>query len=249
MKNILLIIIAEIIFVQSIYIMEARGFWWNTGINVIKKIKTEKTPSQSIGNKELTRAFKQALTIGTDKVVQKLGSPNGFNSDPIIHIPLPNQLRGLKNMFSSAQMARPFDTLELKLNQAAEVATPKAKKLFLQAIKEMTFEDIKKIYKGPKDSATRYFKKKMSFELKKEMRPLVENTLTQVGAINAYEQVIGQYKNLPFVPDIKKYLTDYTLEKILDGIFYYIAQEESKIRKDPALQTTRLLKKVFGPKK
>ncbi len=81
------------------------------------------------------------------------------------------------------------------------------------------------------------------------MRPLVENTLTQVGAINAYEQVIGQYKNLPFVPDIKKYLTDYTLEKILDGIFYYIAQEESKIRKDPALQTTRLLKKVFGPKK
>jgi hypothetical protein len=31
-----------------------------------------------------------------------------------------------------------------------------------------------------------------------------------------------------------------------DGMFYYIAQEEAAIRKDPVKQSTELLKKVFG---
>lgn len=34
----------------------------------------------------------------------------------------------------------------------------------------------------------------------------------------------------------------------MDGIFYYIAKEETGIRKDPAKQTSALLKKVFDGK-
>ena len=43
-------------------------------------------------------------------------------------------------------------------------------------------------------------------------------------------------------------LTAYVTEKALTGIFYQLAIEEQKIRKDPAAQTTELLKKVFGGK-
>jgi hypothetical protein len=32
----------------------------------------------------------------------------------------------------------------------------------------------------------------------------------------------------------------------MDGLFVLIAQEEAKIRKDPAAQVTDILKKVFG---
>ena len=59
---------------------------------------------------------------------------------------------------------------------------------------------------------------------------------------------MGEYKTLPLVPDVKTNLTDYVVEKGMDGIFYYIAQEEAAIRKDPVKQTTGLLKKVFGAK-
>jgi hypothetical protein len=134
------------------------------------------------------------------------------------------------------------------LNRAAESATPKAKKLFLQAITDMTFDDVKNIYKGPDNSATEYFQNRMSSPLKKEMQPIVENTLSQVGAIQAYDKVIGQYKTLPFVPDVKANLTEHVIQKGMKGIFYYIAKEEASIRKNPAKQTTALLKKVFGVK-
>ncbi len=81
-----------------------------------------------------------------------------------------------------------------------------------------------------------------------EMQPIVENTLSQVGAIQAYDKVIGQYKTLPFVPDVKANLEEYVVQKGMDGIFYYIAKEEADIRMNPAKQTTALLKKVFGVK-
>jgi len=138
------------------------------------------------------------------------------------------------------------DDLELKLNRAAEAATPKAKELFLQSITEMTFDDIKGVYEGPEDSATKYFQEKMSPELSKEMRPIVENNLSKVGAIQAFDNVMGKYRTLPFVPDVKANLTDHVVQKGMDGIFYYIAKEEAAIRKNPVKQTTELLKKVFG---
>jgi hypothetical protein len=41
-------------------------------------------------------------------------------------------------------------------------------------------------------------------------------------------------------------LDKYVIGKTLDGLFYMLGEEEKKIRKDPAAQTTQLLKEVFG---
>ena len=197
---------------------------------------------------EISQAFIEALHIGTENVVGQLGSVNGFNSDPAIHIPLPKELNNVKNMLSKIGMSSLLDDLELKLNRAAEVATPKAKALFWNAITAMTFEDVNAIYKGPENAATKYFQNKMSPPLSKEFRPIVDDSLSQVGAIQSYDKIIGQYQSLPFVPDAKADLTNYVIEKGLEGIFYYIAKEEAAIRQDPAKQTTALLKRVFGTK-
>ncbi|MFO7555800.1 MAG: DUF4197 family protein, partial [Desulfobacterales bacterium] len=66
---------------------------------------------------------------------------------------MPKQLDTVKSVLDKVGMSGLLKDLELKLNRAAEVATPKAKKLFSQAITEMSFEDVKKIYEGPKDAA------------------------------------------------------------------------------------------------
>ena len=226
----------------------AEGSWWDKGVDILKNLNEDsgggivKEPSYA----EIGEAFKQALRIGTENVVRQLGTIDGFNADPSIHIPLPEELNAIQTMLSKVGMSRLVDDLELKLNRAAESATPKAKKLFLQAITDMTFDDIKNIYEGPDNSATKYFQSRMSPPLKKEMQPIVENTLSQVGAIQAYDKVIGQYKTFPFVPDVKADLTEHVINKGMEGIFYYIAKEEAGIRKDPAKQTTALLKRVFG---
>jgi hypothetical protein len=41
-------------------------------------------------------------------------------------------------------------------------------------------------------------------------------------------------------------LDKYVVGKTLDGLFYMLGEEEKKIRKNPAAQTTQLLKQVFG---
>jgi len=143
-------------------------------------------------------------------------------------------------------MGSMLDDLELKLNRAAEAATPKAKALFLQSIQQMTLEDAQAVYSGPDDAATRYFEDKMSAPLTAEMSPVVSESLSQVGAIAAYDKVMSRYQNVPFAPDVKADLSEYVVSEGIGGIFYYLAKEEAAIRQDPAKRTTDILKKVFG---
>jgi len=227
--------------------LNAESNWWDKTTKIIESL-TEGTGKKELSVDEIGRAFKEALHIGTENVVSQLGVINGFNADPAIHIPLPKELKNVKNMLDKIGMSSLLEDLELKLNRAAEAATPKAKSLFWDAIKEMTFEDVKTIYKGPENAATKYFQNKMSSPLSKEFRPIVDDSLSKVGAIQSYDKVIGQYQSLPFVPDVKADLTNHVIEKGLEGIFYYIAKEEAAIRQNPTKQTTELLKRVFGTK-
>ena len=86
----------------------------------------------------------------------------------------------------------------------------------------------------------------MTPSLAERMRPIVDSSLADVGAIQSYDNMMKQYESVPFVPDVKADLTDYAVEKAMDGMFYYVAKEEAAIRNDPAARSTELLQKVFG---
>lgn len=199
-----------------------------------------------LATEEIIAGLREALKIGTERVVGTIGRADGFNSDPDIHIPLPENLAMVHSALDRLGMGAYGEELELKLNRAAETATPKAKEIFWRSISSMTLDDAQRIYDGPDDAATQYFRSSMSSPLKTEMRPIVDATLAEVGAMAAYDQMMGKYAALPFVPDIKANLTDYALDKALDGIFLYLAREEQAIRRNPAQRSTELLKKVFG---
>ena len=210
-------------------------------------ISTDSSSSSSaLTDSDIAGALKDALTVGSENVVSQLSAPGGFNSDPKIHIPLPESLVTVQDTMNKFGMGSSLNNLELKLNEAAETATEKAKPLFIDAIKQLTWDDVKNILNGPDDAATQYFKGKMSTPLSAEMKPVVESSLNEVGAIKSYDNVMGKYKSLPLVPDVQADLTQHVLDKGIDGIFYYLALEEGKIRNDPAKRTTELLKKVFG---
>lgn len=232
--------------------------WWDTGKELLGEVissepgnATDTATSAAsalsgLSVEDISAGLKDALKVGTENVVSQLGKPEGFNLDENIHIPLPAEIEKAKKLLDTIGMGSMLGDLETKLNRGAEAATPKAKELFLSAISEMSIEDAKKIYDGPADSATNYFKEKMSGQLADEMRPVIENSLNEVGAVQTYDTIMSQYKTIPLVPDIKANLTDHAVDKGIEGIFYYLAQEEAAIRKDPVKQTTALLKKVFG---
>lgn len=241
-----LIAILPLLLLVAFMVPCTHGAWWDKGLNLVKSIGGGDT--EAAGTADIGAAFKQALQIGSEAVVARLGRTDGFLDDPAVRIPLPEKLAGVKNVLTRVGLSGPVDTLELKLNRAAEAAAPKAEALFLDAIRELTFDDIMTIYKGPKDSATQYFREKMAPSLKEEMQPIVQSSLAQVGAVQAYENVMGKYNALPLVPEVQADLTGHVVERAMDGIFYYMAREEQAIREDPLRQTTALLKKVFGQK-
>ena len=197
---------------------------------------------------EIAAGLKQALEVGTNNVVAQIGKRNGFYRDSSIHIPLPDSLAKVQRTLKKVGLSSYLDELELSLNRAAEQAVPKAKKLFWQAIEEMSWDDVMKIYQGPDDAATLYFKQKMTPALTREMYPVVQQTLASAGVIKAYDRVMKKYYSIPYVPNVKADLNDYVIQQSLNGMFYYLAKEEAAIRHDPLKRTTDLLKRVFGAK-
>jgi len=199
----------------------------------------------ALSKTDMVAGLKDALRVGSERVVAQLGKADGFNGDPKIHIPLPENLQRVKSALDGIGMGSMTDDLELKLNRAAEAATPKAKRIFTEAIRDMNIADAKKILNGPKDAATQYFKAKMSAPLDKEMRPVIEKAMSEVGAVQAYDTVMSKYQSIPFMPDVKANLSGHVMKGGLAGIFHYMAAEEAAIRANPAKRTTEILKKVF----
>ncbi len=54
--------------------------------------KADRPDKNQPGMDEITKAFKEALSIGSKNVVNKPGKINGFNDDPAIHILLPEKV-------------------------------------------------------------------------------------------------------------------------------------------------------------
>lgn len=195
---------------------------------------------------EISRGLKEALTIGSEQVVSKLGQTDGFNADPVAHIPLPTALDRARKTMAKIGLGGSFDTLEIRLNRAAELATPKAKELFVGAIRQMTLEDARGILQGPNDSATQYFRGAMGTRLSAAMRPIVDDSLAQVGAVRMFNDLLTSYHQIPLVPRVEADLTEHVVGLGMDGIFHYIAKEEQAIRENPVRRTTEILRRVFG---
>ena len=195
---------------------------------------------------EIGRGLKEALKVGTGRVVRQVGAEDGYNGDPLIRIPLPKNLQKVHNVLKRVGAERMTADLALKLNRAAERAAPEAREVFWQAILEMTLDDVRGIWKGEDDAATRYFRGKMTNPLTERFTPIVADSMSQVGAIRSYDKMMAKYKSVPFVPDVKTDLTRHVVGKGIGGIFHYVGKEEAAIRKDPAKRSTALLRRVFG---
>jgi hypothetical protein len=195
---------------------------------------------------DIAAGLKEALHVGVERVVAKVGAVDGFNGDPAIHIPLPAQLQTVQGWLRKAGMAGMADDLESRMNRAAEMAAVEAKPLLWEAIREMSLDDAQRIFNGPKDAATQYFRGKMTPALSGRMKPLVDDAMAQAGAAKAYDSMMGRYSAIPLVPDVKADLSGHVVDKGLDGIFHYVAKEEAAIRDNPAARTTDLLRQVFG---
>lgn len=220
----------------------------------VKKTTTDKNlpittnSSGTVSNFEIEDGLKEALSKGVRFAVDKLGRENGFLDDVRVRIPLPKNLQKVEKGLRFARQDRLVDDFVASLNHAAEKAVPVAVNVFVDAIRQMSFDDAVRILtSGEQAAATQFFRRTSEGALRRKFRPIVEKFTEETGVTQKYKTMIGKYGFAAQL--LGKDATDldgYVTEKALDGLFFMIAEEERKIRQDPINRTTSLLKKVFG---
>jgi hypothetical protein len=214
----------------------------------IKKKVTNSSGSSSLSSEDITAGLKQALTLGAQKSADRLSVVNGFLGNKAVEILMPEQAQKVEKTLRSMGMGKLVDDAIASMNHAAEDASKSAAPIFVNAIKSMTVTDGLNILRGADTSATAYLRKSASPDLTKAYTPVIDSALQKTGATKYWKDVFDTYNKIPLVSKVDPDLSSYVTQKAINGIFYYVAQEEIQIRKDPAAQVTDLLKKVFGGK-
>lgn len=200
----------------------------------------------TLGNSDIAAGLRQALDFGIDKQVTKLTQTDGFFKNELVKILLPEELQKVDKTIRDIGLDNLADEGLKVLNRAAEDAVKEATPIFVDAVKEITFDDAKNILLGDNDAATQYLTAKTQLELYAKFNPVIKNSFDKVGADEIWSNLINRYNNIPFTNKVNPDLTDYVTGEALKGVYTMIAVEEKDIRTNISSRTTDLLKKVFA---
>jgi RNA binding exosome subunit len=213
--------------------------------DMLKKIPSLSS-KQELDDSTVISGLKEALSIGTANAVKEVSRTDGYFGNNAIKILMPEKLQKVADVLRKIGFEKPVDDFILSMNRAAEKAAPKAADYFVDSVKEMSVEDAKKILNGGDTAATDFFKSKTYDKLFSDFKPVISSSMDEVGVTRSYKEMMAKYSSIPFMKTESLDVDNYVTNKALDGLFYMVAQEEKKIRTDPAARVTELLKKVFG---
>lgn len=202
--------------------------------------------SSSLSQEDAAKGIKEALTKGIEKGVEQVAVTDGYFKNSKIKIPLPENATIVEKKLRAVGLGSQVDDAILSLNRAAENAANEAKPIFVNAIKQLSFQDAVKIIKGNDDAATQYLNTTTTDQLTEKFKPIIKASLAKVNATKYWNTMMSSYNKIPFVQKVNPDLEAYVTQKAIEGLFVMVAKEEKLIRDDPAARTTDILKKVFN---
>jgi hypothetical protein len=188
----------------------------------------------------------ETLELATRRTVGRTARDGGFRDHPRIRLRLPPELGGMAAALEPMGRGGPMNVLELAMNRAAERAAAQALPLFGAAIEQLRFGDPAALLAGPEDAATRAFRTRAGPQLAQRFTPLVDDCMRQVGLLQAYQQLLERYRALPAYRDPGLDLVAYVTRATLDGLFFVLAEEERRIRREPEARHGERLQRLFG---
>jgi len=210
--------------------------------------ETAKQGAYVPSNEEMARGLKEALVKGTGFAVNTLSAEGGYTNDPLVHIPFPPEAQFAADKLRNIGLGNLVDNFEARLNEGAERGAKLAYPIFQQAIRQMSFADVRDILvTQDDDAATQYFQAKTTEQLYAAFAPEIRQVLGEVNATQLWSDVTTAYNKIPFTQQkIETDLVRYTTNRALEGLFLKVAVEEGKIRDNLQERTSDLLERVFG---
>lgn len=225
------------------------GIFGNSGNNNNQTNNTNRNNSNNnnLSNSDIVAGLKEALRIGSQNAGNKLSVQNGYFGNALVKIVMPPEAQKIENTLRSVGLGSVADKAILAMNRAAEDAAKQAAPIFINAITSMSIQDGMQILTGGNNAATNFLKSRTTAALTAAFSPVIKNSLDKVNAPQLWNTVFSTYNSLPLSQNkVNTDLTGYVTERALNGLFVTIAQEEQKIRTNPAAQVTSILQKVFG---
>ncbi|KGE89867.1 DUF4197 domain-containing protein [Phaeodactylibacter xiamenensis] len=197
-------------------------------------------------NEEIGKGLKQALEFGISEGAQRLSQENGYYKSPY-KILLPEEARKVADRLQNIPgFNQVEETILEKINRGAEDAAAKAKPIFVDAIRSMTFRDALDILTGDDNAATAYLNRVTYTKLYDEFNPVIVNSLDKFNARQYWGDAVNAYNKIPFVDKADPDLDDYVTRQALSGLFDMVEKKEREIRNNVSARTTDLLKRVFA---
>ena len=202
--------------------------------------------TKQLTNEDIGNGLKAALDLGIGKGADELSQKGGFFNSPY-KILLPTEARQVAERLRVIPgFNKVEDIIVEKINAGAEDAAAKAKPIFINAIKQMTFSDALNILMGDKNAATTFLKRTTYDQLYKEFNPTIIASLDKYDARKYWSDATTAYNRIPFVKKADPNLDDYVTKEALNGLFSMVEQKERSIRANRAERTTTLLQNVFA---
>ena len=201
----------------------------------------------NISQGDAANAIKEALSNGIKKGVTQVSNTDGYFGNEAIKLLMPPEAKRVEDGLRDIGQGPLIDKVIMQMNRSAEQAAPKATSIFLNAISHLSIDDALSLVQSKQpDACTQFLKKTTTDALIAAFKPSIKTALDATHTTEAWSDMMGVYNRIPFVARVNPDLPDYVTRKAIDGLFYTIAQEEAKIRKDPMGQASELIKKVFG---
>ena len=212
----------------------------------LQQVVNQLPQTGTISNTDIASGLRQALDLGIDKQVTKLTQKDGFFKNELVKILLPEELQKVDKTLRNIGLGSLADEGLKILNRAAEDAVKEATPIFINAVKDITFNDAKNILLGNDNAATQYLTTRTQSQLYEKFKPVINSSFSKVGADKIWTNLIDKYNKLPLTNNVNPDLTDHVTNEALKGVYTMIAVEEKEIRNKVSSRTTSLLKKVFA---
>jgi len=199
-----------------------------------------------LGSNKNSNAIKEALQLGLLNAIGLASRPDGYFANLLIKILMPEKLKNVERALRLVGAGKMINEFILGMNRAAEKAAPLAKDIFLDALRGMSIQDAVGLLRGGDTAATDFFKLSTSDRLIIAFRPPITESMQSVGAIRSFEKMIERFQKIPFMKTEPVDIEGYVTTKAVDGLFFLVAEEENRIRKNPAARNTQFLRDVFG---
>ena len=127
-RKALMVSMAAVALVATSHTALAQSDFFKRGGELLRQIpgagSSQSSPARGLSDADIGAGLREALKVGAQRVVGQVGTVDGYNGDPRIHLPLPKSLATVQSTLSRVGLSGMMNDLELKLNLAAEAAAP-----------------------------------------------------------------------------------------------------------------------------